>query len=349
MRYSNAVPSLESTPGCQTQGRPGGGVNAADDRESSHTNGVRVPSTPSDEAAGEGRALLDVLVGSKLYREYERAFTRAIGVPLTLRAVESWQLPYHGKKGENTYCAFLAAKSRSCAACLRTTQRLSRLAASEAATVTCASGLSETAAPIRVGDQLIGFLQTGQVFTKPPTDAQFERTACLLQQWDVAVRRDHLRDAFFKTRVLTPAQQQSIVTMLTIFGQHLSMVGDQIAVWRVNSEPPVITRARNYILEHQSEDLSLGQVAKAVNASSFYFCKLFKKSTGINFIDYISQLRIDKAKNLLLNPNCLVSEIAFEVGFQSLTHFNRVFKRMTGQSPSQYRSQLPADAQTSIV
>jgi AraC-like DNA-binding protein len=94
-------------------------------------------------------------------------------------------------------------------------------------------------------------------------------------------------------------------------------------------------------MEHLSEELSLGRVAKAVNASSFYFCKLFKKATGVNFIDYISRLRIEKAKNLLLNPSCRVSEIAFEVGFQSLTHFNRVFKKISGLSPSQYRAQLP--------
>ena len=288
------------------------------------------------------RQLVDILAGSKLYREYEKAFTEAIDVPLTLRAVESWQLPYHGKRVENPFCAFLASKSRSCAACLRTAQRLSRLAANQPATITCASGLSETAVPVRVGDRLLGFLQSGQVFTRPPTEAQFQRTARLLLQWDVAVKKEHLRTAFFKSRVLTPVEQQSVVTMLTIFGQHLSLVGEQIAVWKVNAESPVIARARSYIVEHQSEDLSLGQVAKAVNASSFYFCKLFKKSTGINFIDYLSHLRIEKAKNLLLNPDCLISEIAFEVGFQSLTHFNRVFKKITGQSPSQYRAQLPA-------
>ena len=301
--------------------------------------------TTDAEASGvreNGRKLIDILCGSKLYKEYERAFNEAVGVPLTLRAVESWQLPYHGKRCESPYCAYLAAKSRSCAACLRTAQRLSRLATNEAATITCASGLSETAVPVRVGDKLVGFLQTGQVFTKAPTESQFERTAQLLQQWDVSVRKDHLREAYLKTRVLSASEQQSIVTMLTIFGQHLSMVGDQIAVWKAHSEPPVIARARNYILEHLSEDLSLGQVAKAVNASTFYFCKLFKKSVGINFIDHVSNLRIEKAKNLLLNPNCLVSEIAFEVGFQSLTHFNRVFKKLTGVSPSKYRAQLPA-------
>jgi AraC-like DNA-binding protein/ligand-binding sensor protein len=260
-----------------------------------------------------------------------------------LRPVESWQLPYHGKRGENLFCSFLAAKSRSCAACLRTAQRLSRLAANEAATVTCAAGLSETAVPIKISDRLLGFLQTGQVFTKPPTEAQFERTTRLLRQWDVTVKKNHLREAYYRTRTLTSAQQQSVVTMLTIFGQHLSMVGDQISVWKGHSEPTVISRAKSFIFEHQSEDLSLGQVARAVNASTFYFCKLFKKSTGINFIDYLSRLRIEKAKNLLLNPNCMVSEIAFEVGFQSLTHFNRVFKKRTGYSPSEYRSQLPAN------
>jgi len=51
-------------------------------------------------------------------------------------------------------------------------------------------------------------------------------------------------------------------------------------------------------------------------------------------------VRIEKSKNLLLNPNLRVSEIAFEVGFQSLTHFNRVFKKLLGQSPTDYRAQL---------
>ena len=102
----------------------------------------------------------------------------------------------------------------------------------------------------------------------------------------------------------------------------------------------MISRAKQYIQDHQDEDLSLSQVAKAVNTSTFYFCKLFKKVTGLNFTDYVSRLRIEKAKNLLLNPNLRISEIAYEVGFQSLTHFNRVFKKIMGQSPTEYRQKL---------
>ncbi|NDA68040.1 MAG: AraC family transcriptional regulator, partial [Verrucomicrobia bacterium] len=71
---------------------------------------------------------------------------------------------------------------------------------------------------------------------------------------------------------------------------------------------------------------------------------MFKKSTGINFTDYLSRIRIEKAKNLLLNPNLRISEIAYEVGFQSLTHFNRIFKKLAGQSPTLYRMHLPAAA-----
>jgi AraC-like DNA-binding protein len=76
--------------------------------------------------------------------------------------------------------------------------------------------------------------------------------------------------------------------------------------------------------------------------SRFSFCKLFKQVCGINFTSYVARARIEKSKNLLLNPNLLVSEIAYEIGFQSLTHFNRVFNRVLGQSPSAYRAQLLA-------
>ncbi|MEJ0090134.1 MAG: helix-turn-helix domain-containing protein [Limisphaerales bacterium] len=201
-------------------------------------------------------------------------------------------------------------------------------------------GCATPVVPVRMGDQLIGFLSTGQVFCKKPTEGQFKRTARLLAKWDVALDAKELRKTYFATRVMSPRQHESAVTLLTIFAEHLSMVNNQIVMRDQNTEPPVITRARQFILEHQTEELSLAQVAKAVNTSKFYFCKIFKKATGINFTDYLSRVRTERAKNLLLNPNLRISEIAYEVGFQSLTHFNRVFKRILGRSPTDYRAQL---------
>jgi len=302
------------------------------------------PFAPPGNANGNGntngRALIEAMVNYRIYQDYERAFSEATGLPVALRAVESWQLPHHGKRNENPFCQLMSQKSRACSACLQVQECLSQRAALEPQTVTCPIGMSDTAVPVRLGDRLIGFLQTGQVFRKKPSEAQFERTAKLVAEWGVETEPKKLHDAYFSTKVISARQHDSVVKLLSIFAQHLSMLSNQVVVQQENSEPPVITRAKEYIHEHQTEELSLGQVAKAVNTSTFYFCKMFKKITGINFTDYLSRVRIEKSKNLLLNPNLRVSEIAFEVGFQSLTHFNRVFKKILGQSPTEYRAQL---------
>lgn len=292
-------------------------------------------------ASRNHRTLFDALVHSKIYQDYERAFTDATGLPITLRPVESWQLPLHGKRKENPYCALIAQKSRACACCLQVLQKLSESAEQEPQSITCPSGLTDMAVPVRLGDQLIGYLQTGQIFRKKPSPAQFNRTAKLVAEWGLKVDRKELEHAYQAGRVVTTREHESILKLLAIFAQHLAMVSNQIAVSNNNAEPPVITRAKEYIRERYSEELSLGQVAKAVNVSTFYFCKMFKKVTGLNFTDYVSRVRVERAKNLLLNPNLRVSEIAYEVGFQSLTHFNRVFKKILGQSPTHYRNQFP--------
>ncbi|HTL16268.1 MAG TPA: PocR ligand-binding domain-containing protein [Patescibacteria group bacterium] len=286
------------------------------------------------------RGLIEALVNSKVFQEYEKAFTEATGLPVALRPVETWQLPHHGKRNEGPFCSLISQKSRACASCLSVQETLSELASEQAHTMGCPNGLCDTAVPVRLGDRLIGFLQTGQVFRKKPTEAQFERTARQVAEWGVDVDRQSLHEAYFGSRVVPAKQHDATVRLLTIFAQHLSMLSNQVVVQQENAEPPVITRAKEFIQEHQTENLRLGHVAKACNTSTFYFCKMFKKVTGINFTDYLSRVRIEKSKNLLLNPNLRVSEIAFEVGFQSLTHFNRVFKKILGQSPTEYRVQL---------
>ena len=286
------------------------------------------------------RGLIEALSNSKIFQDYERAFTEATGLPVALRAVESWQLPHHGQRNESPFCALVLETSRACASCLQVQEKLAAAAVDEAHTVSCPAGLCDTAVPVRLGDRLIGFLQTGQVFRKAPTRAQFERTLRLVAEWGVQVDSSTLEQAYFSTPVVPSKKHEAVIKLLSVFAQHLSMLTNQVVLQQDNAEPPVIARAKEYIHEHQTDNLRLGHVAKAVNTSTFYFCKMFKKVTGINFTDYLSRVRIEKSKNLLLNPNLRVSEIAFEVGFQSLTHFNRVFKKILGQSPTEYRSQL---------
>jgi AraC-like DNA-binding protein len=104
------------------------------------------------------------------------------------------------------------------------------------------------------------------------------------------------------------------------------------------AEPVEIWKARNFIHEHSDEELSLTQVAKAVNISPNYLSETFKQVTGVNFVKYVARTRYEKARVLLHDVDLHVSEIAFATGFQSLSQFNRVFKKFSGKSPTEYRA-----------
>jgi AraC-like DNA-binding protein len=285
-------------------------------------------------------SVIETIRGSTIYREYERAFNEATGLPLALRSVESWQLPHHNQRKENPFCALLAERSRACAACLQVQETLAQTARQEPASATCVAGLCDTAVPVKVGDKLLGFLHTGQVLRHKPTAAQFHKLEQLFAQWGLQGETEKLKAAYFGSRVVSTREHQSVVKLLSIFAEHLGIVSNQLIVQKDNAEPPMIQRAKQYINQYHTEQLSLSRVARAVNTSTFYFCKRFKKFTGLNFTEYLSRVRIENARNLLLNPNLRISEIAYECGFQSLTHFNRVFRKIVGQSPSEFRGHL---------
>ncbi len=287
------------------------------------------------------RKLVATLAHSALYQRYEKAFAETIGLPLTLRPLETWQLPFNGQRHENAFCALIATKSSACCACLQLQAQLTQAALAAPATSTCAYGLCETAVPVKLGPQTIGFLQTGQVLRQKPTEAAYQRVVQAGGRLGIDLGGVLARQAYFATPVARPARLAAVTDMLAIFAGHLALQANQLAIQTANVEPPVITRARQFIQEHYREDLSLGVVSGSVNISLFYFCKQFRKSTGSSFTEFVTRTRIEAAKNLLLNPHLRVSEIAYDIGFHSLTHFNRAFKKCQGQSPSAYRSQLP--------
>lgn len=277
---------------------------------------------------------------SQIFRDYQQAFRDTTGLPMTLRPLEAFDLPHTGDPNENPFCAMLATTNQSCAACLQLQRRVEEEARVEAKTLKCFAGLCDSAVPIRVGENLIAFLQTGQILLHKPSHEQFARTTRQLLKWGTEVDVKRLEEAYFQSRVVSKKQYDSIVRLLTIFAQHLASLSNQLMVKEETAEPPAIVKARTFITEHQDEDLTLTQVAQAVNTSAFYFCKMFKKTTGMTFTDYLARVRVEKVKNLLLNPHKRVSEAAFEAGFQSLSQFNRVFRRVAGESPSCFRERV---------
>ena len=104
------------------------------------------------------------------------------------------------------------------------------------------------------------------------------------------------------------------------------------------AEPVEVWKTRKYIEEHSGEELSLWRVAKAVNTHPNYLSERFKRVTGMNFVEYVARTRFRAACRLLHDGDLRISNIAFAAGFQSLSQFNRVFKRFSGKSPTQYRA-----------
>jgi AraC-like DNA-binding protein/ligand-binding sensor protein len=281
--------------------------------------------------------LIQRISESDIYKDYERAFSDATELPLALRPTEIWRFALEGKRYQNPFCATLSKTNRTCAACLETQKRMQDMPGEGPKTVTCFAGLCDTAVPVRAGDKLIGYLQTGQVALRKPNEVQFNKITQQLVDWGVTVDLTQLKDAYYHSRTLAPQQYMAMVKLLEIFATHISTLANEIVVQEDEAESPMIRRARAYIHANQADPIDLDQVAKAMHVSTFYFCKMFKKATGLTFTDYLSRVRVEKAKSLLLNPHLRISEIAYDVGFQSLTHFNRMFRKIVGESPTHYR------------
>ena len=95
---------------------------------------------------------------------------------------------------------------------------------------------------------------------------------------------------------------------------------------------------RDYIRENYMYDLSVQDLADKMNYSEPYFCRLFKQSFGQNFTAYLTEYRVSMAKKMLEEPTVNIKDIGKSVGYEDSNYFTKVFRRITGQSPSEYRN-----------
>jgi AraC-like DNA-binding protein len=290
-------------------------------------------------SANSNKKLIDMLRRSRLFRNYEQVFSEATGLALALRPVDYWQLEHQGKKNENPFCALLAERPATLSVCLQAHDQMIRHTGDLPHTVTCPFGLTETAVPIKLGEQTIGYLRIGQVLRHMPAKTDTTKVSRELERCGVRFGGE-IRKAWERNPLIPSEKYNATVRLLAFFADQLSALSNQLLTEKNNSEPPLVLKAREYIDKHKNEELSLADVAKTAGASVFHFCKVFHKATGLTFTDYVARIRLEDARTRLLNPNLRVSEIAYDVGFQSLTQFNRTFKRVFGQSPSEFRARL---------
>lgn len=296
----------------------------------------------SDAAKAFEQTLHQRLKTSDIFRAYQDAFRTATGLPLRLVSAnaDDWCLDEQAIN-RSPFCESLNLCSTACKACLETNRRLMNEAeVNGPSSCHCFAGLMATAVPVRMGATTVGFLKTGQVFSRTPEERDFDEFLGKFgrKAIDEPTRRK-LHDTYFQTRTVEPERYAGMITLLHSFAAQLGQHAESLAIIEEGSEPAAIAKARKFIHENLESPLPLGTVARVAGLSESHFCRLFKDSTGLTLTDYVNRSRVEWAKKELLKSDVRVSEIAFLVGYQSLSQFNRSFARIVGTSPTRWRQE----------
>lgn len=169
---------------------------------------------------------------------------------------------------------------------------------------------------------------------------------------DVPIAQQRLQELLWVTsRVMEEIGIDSEVLYFTVQPKDYRMLKKETAqfialmknAYMIHSnrlEEDKVHQIKQYIMDHSNEDISLETLAKKVDLSPIYISKIFKEKLGINYIDFLTECRIEKTKKLLADSELSLKEITFEVGYHDPNYFSKVFKKMSGISPSDYRKSI---------
>jgi len=240
------------------------------------------------------------------------------------------------------FCRQVAALSGGCPICLHLqTQLLHRLENKlKAHQLCCPAGIIHLAVPVVVAGKHVATIVGGSVRLKMPSPARFASCCRQLGLQENNGRLRRLRRAFFTTPALKPAELAAALRLVQTLAQLFALAFNQPAARQAPAADPIpVAVAKRFVGEHLAEPITTRQSAQIAGVTNSYFCRLFHQSTGKTFHDYLATLRVEAAKTALTQTLKPIGEIALMAGFQSISDFNRVFKRQSGMAPSQYRRQ----------
>jgi len=120
------------------------------------------------------------------------------------------------------------------------------------------------------------------------------------------------------------------------YKNRISYLAMKIKKTREITTSKIVSDAKNYIENNYNQDISLDALSRELGISPQYFSKLFKKEVGVNFIEYLTQLRLKKAKEIMKDGGKSIKEICYMVGYTDPNYFSRIFRKHTDLSPTEY-------------
>ncbi len=283
--------------------------------------------------------VFQALLESPEFAEFARILKHLTGLSMALNTpdVGTTGTGVPGDTG-NPVCVLIRNTvdgARRCEACDR---RYHARAGSDgtAKLYTCHAGFYDVAIPLLIQGAHVATISSGQVLPERPSDDGFARLRQRVNGLDIPTSR--LRRAYDRAPWMSRTRLRHVMRLLEIFAGHLCASAWRIRELEARLEHPAIQKARELIeTRFRDAHLQLADAADCAGLAHAHFSHLFHRETGVTFTRYVQARRIDEAKILLTDTDLSITEICFACGFNSLTHFNRVFRGGAGCSPSQFR------------
>nr|SFZ88591.1 Propanediol utilization transcriptional activator [Loigolactobacillus rennini] len=299
-----------------------------------------------------------------------REFAEATGLPTILVDTQGDELTYG--YGFTPFCQLMRNNEKTRARCQKCDMFGGRQAVrdNQSLPYICHAGLIDFSYPIKLDEQVVGYILCGQA--KVSNQKEFQPILKQKTDWS---KDPILSEAYANLPTVDPSKIKSGAELLKIIiNNYLSNIvngtfevgapgplpksiknkvaaptddrqqRDQINFTVIKPQKPEIKEALNYINKHLNEPITLDEVAKHIYLSSYYLSKCFKKEMHINFITYVNNKKIERAKILLQDSTWSIDSIARSLGFSQTSYFSKTFRKTTQISPSQYRKHVQAQS-----
>jgi YesN/AraC family two-component response regulator len=207
----------------------------------------------------------------------------------------------------------------------------------------CYLGITEIVKPVFMDDRPFCIIYLGNLFVKEKESyiKKLIKDKCSL----TGVKDNYLLEKLSTLETINEADLKNYIEIIELISsstemclsEHFKNKRFDSSITSTKNKHWIIQLAEDYIKQYYKSDIKLSHIAKLYFINPQYLCRLFVKELGINFSDYLNNIRIEEAKSLLLKSASSITDIALAVGFNNITYFNAIFKKHTSMTPGQYR------------